>query len=115
MIEETAVQQEELVKEPADTIIAALKRGAEVGAEAATDLASVVNGWMSRAAYGTCYYTAYGATFAAMTVASLVPKGGILETGLHDGAEAARVAFHQREAPALPEAIEEPIGTPAAS
>jgi hypothetical protein len=111
MTEEMKGQAEQTVEETADTMTAALKRGAEAGAEAATNVLSLLGGWMSNAAYGSCYYTAYGTTFAAMTVASLVPKGGILEKGFHDGAEAARVAFHELEAPALPGALEEPTRT----
>jgi hypothetical protein len=61
---------------------------------AARKLSAVATAAISKTLYGTCYYAAYGVTFGALAVASLIPKGGVLEKGFHDGAEAAREAFH---------------------
>jgi hypothetical protein len=53
----------------------ALRHGAAAGAQAAADIWPAVGRVWSRTVYGACYYTAYGATFGALAVASLVPKG----------------------------------------
>lgn len=62
----------------------------------------------AKTVYGTCYYLAYGATFGALSVASLVPKDSLLQKGFHDGAEAAREVFHEHETPRREATAEEP-------
>jgi len=106
MVEETITQPEEVLEEATGTTSVALKRGAQAGAEAAANVLPTIGRLMSRTLYGTCYYTAYGTTFAAMAVASLIPTGGILEQGFHDGTEAAREAFHAAETAAPPAEVE---------
>jgi hypothetical protein len=78
-----------------------MAEGAVAGAEAAAEGWAAVVQAASKTLYGTCYYLAYGATFGALSLASLMPKGGILEKGFHDGAEAAREVFHEHETPAV--------------
>ncbi|MEJ2325549.1 MAG: hypothetical protein P8Y27_06140 [Chromatiaceae bacterium] len=85
----------------------ALRHGAAAGAQAAADIWPAVGRVWSRTVYGACYYTAYGATFGALAVASLVPKGSMLEKGFHEGAEAGREAFHEWEEPTGRSAAEE--------
>jgi hypothetical protein len=97
MTEETIVQPEGLVEETTDTMTVALQRGAAAGYDAAANVLPALGALMSRTLYGACYYTAYGTTFAAMAIASLIPDGGVIEHGFHDGSEAARHAFHARE------------------
>jgi hypothetical protein len=75
----------------------ALREGAAAGAQAAADIWPALGEVVSRTVYGTCYYAAYGATFGALTLASMVPRGTLMEKGLHDGSEAAREAFEGRE------------------
>jgi hypothetical protein len=87
----------EAVEETTTTVIDALRRGAAAGAEAAADIWPAVGRVWSRTLYGTCYYAAYGVTFGALAAASLVPEGSLLEKGFHEGAEAAREAFHERK------------------
>lgn len=105
MKEETIVQTEDLVEAVNDTVVeettgrmtVALQRGAEAGAQAAANMLPALGAMMSRTIYRACYYTAYGTTFAAMAVASLIPEDGVLERGFHDGSEAARKAFLARD------------------
>lgn len=111
MNEEQTPQTEAVIEKTASAMTLALKRGTDAGARAAAELLPRVGTLMTRALYGTCYYTAFGTTFATMTLARLVPKGGIVDKGLHDGAEAARVAFREQRAPELPKAIEEAVET----
>ena len=99
MTEGTKAQS--MVGETAGKMTSALKHGAEAGAQAGAKLAAPVSAATSKGLYGACYYTAFGATFAAMAVGSLVPKDGVPEKGFHDGTEAARAAFHEPEAAAL--------------
>jgi hypothetical protein len=75
----------------------ALRQGAAAGAQAAADIWPAIGEVVSRTVYGTCYYAAYGVTFGALTLASMVPRGTAVEKGLHDGSEAAREAFEGRE------------------
>ncbi|MGA7979910.1 MAG: hypothetical protein WCA32_06745 [Chromatiaceae bacterium] len=107
MTDEFEVQPATPVEETPTTVSGALGRGAAAGAQAASDVWPALGKLMSRTVYGTCYYAAYGATFGALTVASLLPKGGSLEKGIHDGAEAAREAFQEWEEPVTPTAAEE--------
>jgi hypothetical protein len=97
----------EAVEQTSTGVADALRRGATAGAQAAADVWPAVGRVWSRAVYGACYYTAYGATFGALAVASVVPKGGLLEKGFHEGAEAGREAFHEWEEPAVQSAAEE--------
>ena len=82
----------------------ALRQGAAAGAKAAADIWPALGAIASRTVYGTCYYAAYGATFGALTIASMVPRGTALEKGFHDGSEAAREAFEGRERVVYPSA-----------
>lgn len=92
------------VEPTAVTATEALREGAAAGAEAAANAWPAVSEALSRTVYRACYYTAYGATFAALSVASLMPKDSIVEKGFHDGAEAARETFQEREVAAPPTA-----------
>ena len=102
----------EPVEQTSTTATDALRRGAAAGAQAAADIWPAVGRVWSRTLYGACYYTAYGATFGALAAASLLPEGSLLEKGFHEGAEAAREAFHERKettaAPATAEEFPEP-------
>jgi len=114
-VEETTVQPRNVVEETTGTMTVALKRGAQAGVDAAASVMPTVGVFMSRTLYGACYYTAFGTTFAAMAVASLIPRGGILEHGFHDGAEAAREAFHASESAESPPEVEATQGAEVAA
>jgi hypothetical protein len=51
----------------------------------------------ARTLHGTCYYTAHGATFGALAIASLIPRDSLIEKAFHDGTEAAQEAFNEHE------------------
>lgn len=111
MTEELEAQPVTAVEETATTLSASLRRGAAAGAQAASDVLPALGKLMTRTIYGSCYHAAFGVTFGALTVASLVPKGGALEKGFHDGAEAAREAFREWEEPAAQASAEESTTT----
>jgi hypothetical protein len=93
-------QPEEPIEEQAGTAGEAMREGAAAGADAAATVWPAVAKATSKTVYGSCYYLAYGATFGALSVASLIPKDSLLQKGFHDGAEAAREVFHEHETPA---------------
>ncbi len=66
--------------------------------EAATVEESKVKvGAVSRAVYKAFYAASYGVVFGSLLVGKLIPKNGVIETALHDGATAAHEAFEELE------------------
>jgi hypothetical protein len=101
-------QPEEPIEEQVGSAGEAMREGAAAGAEAAATVWPAVAKATSKTVYGSCYYLAYGATFGALSVASLIPQDSILQKGFHDGAEAAREVFHEHETPSPEATAEEP-------
>lgn len=67
----------------------AVQEGTVQAQQAAADLLPAVGEFAAKTLYGTCYYAAFGVTFAALTIARLIPTESPVAHGLHDGAEAA--------------------------
>lgn len=54
-------------------------------------------GLVSRAAYNVFYAVSYGAVFSSLLVSKLlIPKDGVVQAALHDGAVAARHDFEEK-------------------
>lgn len=70
----------------------AVKEGASDAAAAATNVMPAIGEAIAKTVYGACYYVSFGVTFAALSVAKLIPSGSAAAKGLHDGAEAAKEA-----------------------
>ena len=65
----------------------------------------------ARTVYRTCCYTAFGATFGALAIVSLIPRDSLIEQEFRDDALVAEEAFNEHES-----AIVEPsLAIPAAA
>jgi hypothetical protein len=93
--------------EPADVqqsrgLSAGIAKGAADAAEAARRLVPAAGEYLSKGAYGTAYYAAYGVVFTAVAVSRSIPMLAPVARGLHDGSEAAIKAYEE-EPSATPE------------
>ncbi|MFN0053831.1 MAG: hypothetical protein ACKV0T_16755 [Planctomycetales bacterium] len=82
--------------DPVKTGAAAVSTAAEAVRDGATDAAArvrqvvpVAGQFVSRFVYSSCYFLSYGVVFPTMVVASYLPGGKPIATGLVDGAQAA--------------------------
>lgn len=81
---------------PLATASEGLRAGAADAKQAAAEAIPAVGRLLSKTAYHTGYYLAFGVVFSAMMVARVVPTENALGAGLLDGADAARDALQQR-------------------
>lgn len=97
---EESVSAEEAVEAGVETAEAVSAEAPETPAPKKSSLAK-------RAAYKGLYGVAYGTVFTSLLLRKLlVPKGGMVEGALHDGAVAARHDFEEKEK-LIDEAFEE--------
>jgi len=82
--------------DPLKSVAAAMQTAAEAVRDGASDAAARVQSalpatgqFVSRFVYSSCYFVSYGVVFPTMFVASYIPGGGTVATGLLDGANAA--------------------------
>jgi hypothetical protein len=93
------------------TAAGAMRDGASDAVAKARQAVPAVGRFVSRAAYSSCYYVSFGVVFPTMLVATVVPGGDVLASGLLDGASAARSAVAGRKGKsAACSADEEPFG-----
>jgi hypothetical protein len=93
MTEQTSTNPGPEVETAEARLSEALRSGAEAGSQAVNEVWRAAGKLVSSTLYGGCYYLAYGTTFAALTVAGLLPANSSITKGLHDGADAARHIF----------------------
>ena len=79
----------EAVKKVRARVTAAVQEGTAQAKQTAAEVLPVVGEFASKTLYGTCYYAAFGVTFAALMIAKMIPPSSPVAKGLHDGAEAA--------------------------
>jgi predicted S18 family serine protease len=74
----------------------AVQEGTEQATQTAEKVLPDVSELVSKTLYGACYYGAFGVTFAALTIAKLIPTDSSVARGLHDGTEAAAKQIEAR-------------------
>jgi hypothetical protein len=79
----------EVVKKTRARVVEAVQEGTAQAKQTAAEVLPVVGELATKTLYNTCYYAAFGVTFAALTLARLIPKDSPVAHGLHDGTEAA--------------------------
>lgn len=71
----------------------AVQEGTAQAKQTAAEVLPAVGELVTKTLYGTCYYAAFGVTFAALAIAKMIPTESPVAHGLHDGAEAATKQF----------------------
>lgn len=89
MTEKLTDTKVESVKKTRARVTEAVQEGTAQAKQTAAEVLPAVGKLASKTLYGTCYYAAFGVTFAALTIAKLIPTDSPVAHGLHDGAEAA--------------------------
>jgi hypothetical protein len=89
MTDETIEPKVESARKTRARVAKAVQEGTAQAEQAAADMLPAVGELAAKALYGTCYYAAFGVTFAALSLARLIPNDSPVAHGLHDGAEAA--------------------------
>jgi hypothetical protein len=88
----------ESVKKTRARVTEAVQEGTAQAKQTAAEVLPAVGELASKTLYGTCYYAAFGVTFAALTIARLIPTDSPVAHGLHDGAEEAAKQVEARAA-----------------
>jgi hypothetical protein len=89
MTEKPTDTKAEGAKQTRARVTEAVQEGTAQAKQTAAEALPAVGDLAAKTLYGTCYYAAFGVTFAALTIARLIPTDSPVAHGLHDGAEAA--------------------------
>jgi hypothetical protein len=92
-----AVASESAAGEQENAVIRSFKAGAGAAKDAITNLAPAVGKGIRQVAYKGVYYISFGATFGALTVASLVPIDSFIGEAIAQGAKDAEASFKALE------------------
>lgn len=94
VVETTALER---TAEPEAGFSEAFREGANDAREAAASFFPAVGKVIHKGVYNTFYYATYGVVFGALVVGRLIPTNNAMGEGVHDGFEAAKKAFEERE------------------
>jgi hypothetical protein len=85
----------------------AIREGASDAREAVAGFFPAIGNAIHKGVYNGFYYATYGVVFSALVVGRLIPSNNAMGEGVHDGFEAAKKDFAEREAAAqaAPEAV----------
>jgi hypothetical protein len=86
------------VKKVRTRVTQAVQEGTEQAKQTAEEALPAVGELVAKTLYGTCYYAAFGVTFAALTITRLIPTDSPVAHGLHDGTAAATRQFEAHAA-----------------
>jgi hypothetical protein len=77
------------VKKTRARVTEAVQEGTAQAKQTAAGVLPAAGELASKTLYGICYNAAFGVTFAALTIARLIPTESPVAHGLHDGTKAA--------------------------
>lgn len=91
--EEIQVQTEE----SSTSVARAISEGAAEAYSAASNVIPALGKAVRKTVYSGFYYATYGVVFSSLVIASMLPSDNAMGEGIHDGTEAARRAFQERQ------------------